>query len=385
MNDHGVQDGREERGWLGWVQLGIVGAIILVSLALTAWLAASSARVTGNGNGAQAVAAPVEVVRPRPAAHTVQVATTGTVRARALVALTPEVSGQVVEVSQATRAGGSFEAGEVLAVIDPRNYRLAVDRAGAAYADAQSGLQRLEAEAGLAREEWERLYPGEPIAALTALEPQLEAARARVTSTRADLEQARLNLDRTRLRLPFAGRIADTRIELGQMLGAGQPYGEAYALDALEIAVPLSPEELARIAPAESRQVRLTFEGGSAPPMTGELVREGARLDDRSRLVTVFVRPDAPDALRPGLFATVQIEGGRLDRVVSLPASALVGVSRVRTVRNGRIAELAIEVLDRSEGRVFAAPFDAGEGVIVSPLPESALAGPVTIIAEREN
>lgn len=384
MDEEG-QDVPEERGWLGWVQLSIVAAIIVLSLALTAWLAASSARPAANGNGAQPVAAPVEIVRPRPAAHTVRVETTGTVRARALVALTPEVSGQVVEVAEAVRTGGHFEAGETLAVIDPRNYSLAVDRAGAAYADAQSGLQRLQAEAALAREEWESLYPGEPIAPLTALEPQLAAARARVVSTRADLDQARLNLDRTRLRLPFEGRVADARIELGQMLGAGQPYGEVYAIDALEIAVPLSPEELARIAPAQARRVQLSFEGGAAPAMGGEIVREGARLDDRSRLVTVFVRPDDQAALRPGLFASVAINAGRMDGTFSLPASALAGLRQVRTVRDGRIIPVDVDVLDRTGGRVITAPFDASEGVIVSPLPESVLSGPVTVILEREN
>lgn len=384
MNDD-RQDLHEERSWLGWVQLAIIVGIIILSLALTAWLAASSSAPASGGNGAEASAAPVEVVRPRVQAHSVRVSTTGTVRARAIVALTPEVGGQVVEVSPSARTGARFEAGETLAVIDPRNYRLAVDRAGAAYADAQSALQRLEAEATLAREEWEALYPGEPIAPLTALEPQLEAARARVTSTRADLEQARLNLDRTRLRLPFDGRITDARIELGQTLGAGQPYGEAYAIDALEIAVPLSPEELARIAPATGRTVRLSFEAGAAPDMTGTIVREGARLEERSRLITVFVLPDEPGNLRPGLFANVSIEGASLPEAVSLPASALAGLSEVRTVRGGRIVPVEITVLDRSGGRVFAAPFDAGEGVIVSPLPEAVLAGPVTIMAEREN
>jgi RND family efflux transporter MFP subunit len=383
MDDDGQAVG-EERSWLGWMQLAVVAGIIVLSLALTAWLAASSSRSPAGANGIEPAPAPVEVVQPRAAAHTIQVETTGTVRARALVTLTPEVSGQVVEMSEAVRAGGFFEAGETLAVIDPRNYRLSVDRAGAAYADAQSGLQRLEAEGVLAREEWELLYPGEPIASLTALEPQLEAARARVTSARADLEQARLNLDRTRLRLPFAGRIAETRIELGQMLGAGQSYGEAYALDALEIAVPLSPDELARIAPAEGRPVRLSFESGAAASMSGTIDRVGARLDDRSRLITVFVRPADPEALRPGFFAGVSIDGGTLTEAVSLPASALAGLGQVRTVRNGRIVPVEVEVLDRSGGRVIIAPFDAGEGVIVSPLPESVLAGPVTIIAEQE-
>lgn len=370
----------DARGWIGWIQLAVVTAVIVAALVLTAWLAATSARQARNMNGAESVAAPVEVIMPQIAAHRIALETTGTVRARALVALVPEVSGQAVEVAEAARQGGSFEAGEVLARIDPRNYRLAVDRARAALADAQSALTRLEAEAVLAREEWERLYPGEPIAPLTALEPQLEAARARLIAARADLEQARLNLDRTALRYPFAGRIAETRIELGQQLNAGQSYGEAFALDALEIAVPLSPDELVRIAPAVGRTVRFEAEGVAGAPLSGTIVREGARLDERSRQITVFIRPDTPEVWRPGQFVRVRVDGPELGETMRLPASAMAGLSEVRTVRDDRIVPVRVEVLDRTARFVFVAPFDPGAGVIISPLPESVLSGPVVII-----
>ncbi|MCC5980999.1 MAG: efflux RND transporter periplasmic adaptor subunit [Oceanicaulis sp.] len=369
---------------LGWIQIAIVAGIIVGALALTAWLAADAARVPRESNGSETAAAPVEVTRPERIAHSIIVETTGTVRARALVALVPEVSGQAVEVAEVARAGGRFEAGETLAQIDPRNYRLAVDRARAALADAQSALMRLEAEAGLAREEWERLYPGEPIAPLTALEPQLEAARARLIGARADLEQARLNLDRTALRFPFAGRITDTRLEVGQQLNAGQSYGEAFALDALELAVPLSPDELTRIAPAEGRSVEFTLEGAPSQTFTGTIVREGARLDDRSRLITVFVRPDDPLSLRPGQFARVRITGNEAGEIMRLPASAMAGLSEVRTVRDGRIAPVRVDVLDRTARFVFVAPFEVNEGVIISPLPESVLSGPVVIIGGED-
>lgn len=381
-----AEDGQPEdaNDRLGWIQIGIVAGIIVGALALTAWLAADAARVPRDNNGSETAAAPVQVTRPERIAHSIIVETTGTVRARALVALVPEVSGQAVEVAEAARAGGRFEAGETLAQIDPRNYRLAVDRARAALADAQSALMRLEAEAELAREEWDRLYPGEPIAPLTALEPQLEAARARLIGARADLEQARLNLDRTALRFPFAGRITDTRLEVGQQLNAGQSYGEAFALDALELAVPLSPEELTRIAPSEGRSVEFTLEGAPSQTFTGTIVREGARLDDRSRLITVFVRPDAPEALRPGQFVRVRITGNETGEVMRLPASAMAGLSEVRTVRDGRIAPVRVDVLDRTARFVFVAPFEVHEGVIISPLPESVLSGPVVIIGGED-
>ena len=53
-------------------------------------------------------------------------------------------------------------------------------------------------------------------------------------------------------------------------------------------------------------------------------------------------------------------------------------------LRDGRIEEVTIEVLDRWDGDVFVAPFDYAEGVILTPVPENALGRRANILNADE-
>jgi len=289
------------------------------------------------------------------------------------------VGGRVVAVSDQVRAGARFDAGDILFEIDPRDYEIAVSRARASVADAQSALDQLEAEAAINIEEWRRQYPNRDITPLAAREPQLLAARARLTSAQADLTQARLNLERTQIRFPFAGRVIDSRIETGQLVSAGQSYGSVYDLNRLEVVAPIAPSDLARLEGAMDRPATLIVtETGQS--QSAVIAREGAALDSRTRFIDLFITPDAPGALRPGQFAQVEITGPQMANVLTLPEAALAGLDTVRVVRNGRIETVMVEVLDRPRDQVITRPFNAGQGVIISPVPESASGQPAQIL-----
>ena len=365
--------------WIGWLQIAAIIAVIIAATLITLSLSGGSGG-TG-GAGAERPATPVQVIQPTTTGHRVTVTVTGTVNATALVDLTPQVGGRIVEVSPNARAGAAFEAGETLFRIDPRDYEVAVARAGASLADARAALQQEEADAELARREWAAIYPDREITSLAAREPQLAAAQARLLAAEADLAQARLNLERTEVSYPFPGRIVESRIEPGLLAGAGQPYGSAYDLTALEIVAPIPPSELARLGDTADLSAQVRLEGADAS-FTAMIAREGASLDARTRFIDLFLDPgEARTRLRPGEFAEITIAGPALEDVFILPAEAVAGLNQVRIVEDGVITERSITVLDRTRGSVIAAPFAAGEGVIISPVPEGGIGREADIVA----
>lgn len=377
----GAVGGDGDRGaFIGWIQIAGVALVILIAAGLTVWLSArGGAPDTGPMERPDT---PVRVTTPLTADHQVTIALTGTVAVTAFVDLTPQVSGRILSVSDSARAGAAFEAGEVLFRIDPRDYEVAVTRARSALSQARSNFAQVQAEAEVARDEWDRLYPGRPITLLAAREPQLEAARGQLLAAEADLDQAELNLERTTVSLPFSGRIVASRLEAGVLVSAGQAYGQAYDLDAVELVAPISPADLARLGAAEGAPVRLTLEAGGTD-FPGRVVRIGARLDERTRFIDLFIAPEPGGfVLQPGLFADVLIEGPLLEDVMILPGAAVAGLDAVRLVRDGEIVSQRIDVLDRPRGRVIARAFDSHEGVIISPLPEGSV-GRSAEIAER--
>ena len=241
----GAKDGESRDGWIGWLQIAGVVLVILIAAGATAWL--STRGGAPDAAPPERPDVPVRVTEPLVADHQVSVALTGTVSVTAFVDLTPQVSGRVVSVSDAVRAGAQFDAGEALFQIDSRDYEVAVTRARSALAQARSGFAQARAEADVAREEWNRLYPDQPITPLAAREPQLEAARSQLLSAEADLAQAQLDLERTSVSLPFAGRVTQSRVVAGTLVSAGQSYGQAFDYEAVEVVAPISPTDLARL------------------------------------------------------------------------------------------------------------------------------------------
>ncbi|RMG95495.1 MAG: biotin/lipoyl-binding protein, partial [Candidatus Dadabacteria bacterium] len=96
----------------------------------------------------------VRVSAVQPVDVWVEVEAHGTVRPAAEIDVVPQVGGEVVEVSPNLVTGGFVAAGEVLLRIDPRDYELQLRTAEAGVEQAKVQLERTEAEAAAAREEW---------------------------------------------------------------------------------------------------------------------------------------------------------------------------------------------------------------------------------------
>ena len=246
----------------------------------------------------------------------------GEVVPRVAVDVVPQVAGQVVKVHPSLVAGGFFRAGDALVVIDPRDYELALERAQASVARAQVSLQREQAEAVVAREEWDELHPGEEAPGLVVREPQIRQAEAELAAANADLAAARLNLERTHVSLPFDGVVVSESVDVGQFVGSANRLARVYGTDFVDVRVPLESRELAwfdipsRGGGVGSRaQVSLSF-GGTRSTWEGRVTRMEAQVDQASRMVHVVIEVKDPydtsanrPALLPGTFVDVEILG----------------------------------------------------------------------------
>ena len=140
----------------------------------------------------------------------------GTVRAY-IVTMAPQVAGQIVELPVADNQ--FVHKGDLLMVIDPTNYKIAVSLAEAAVQQAQVTAQNLEREAQR-RQQLTSL-------AVTAEEKQTFASNALASQAQyqqavANLDQARVNLERTQIRSPVNGWVTNLLAQLGDYANVGQ-------------------------------------------------------------------------------------------------------------------------------------------------------------------
>jgi multidrug resistance efflux pump len=140
----------------------------------------------------------------------------GTVRAY-VVTMAPEVSGRIVELPVADNQ--FVHKGDLLMVIDPTNFKIAVSLAEAAVQQAQVNAQNAEREA-TRRQELTTL-------AVTVEEKQTFATTALATQAQyqqalANLSQAKVNLERTQIRSPVNGYVTNLLAQLGDYANVGQ-------------------------------------------------------------------------------------------------------------------------------------------------------------------
>ena len=349
------------------------------------------------------VVAPPSVRVQRVAFESVDLTVTsqGTVQPRTASQLVPEIAGTVINVSPAFAVGGFFEEGDVLLEIDTYDYRQALITGQSQLAQARLRLAQEEAEAEVARREWEELGGGNANA-LTLREPQVEDARAAVASAEAAIDRARRDLERAQVRAPYAGRVQSKEVDVGQFVNRGTAVGRIYAVDSAEVRLPLPDEELAYV------DVPMSYRGtqqqagpgvvlsadfaGRRFSWEGRIARTEGEIDAVSRMVHVVAEVDDPyapgsDPSRPplavGMFVEAEISGRRVDDVVVLPWAALNGRDQVLIVDDdGRLRFRQVEILrSTTESVLVRSGLSEGELVSISAL-DAVIDGMAVQIAE---
>lgn len=325
---------------------------------------------------------------PQKTSYTPQIKINGVIQSQAQADIAPQVSGKVIRVGSQFKPGQSVAAGDLLFEIDPTDFRLAVEQADASVAEATSDLALLRAEAELAVEEWEDVFPGREITDLAAQRPQIAAAEARLNSAIASKKTAQLALSRTKVRAPSDGRVMTAALDVGQILTANQTVGSMFAVGSIEISAALSTSQLARVEPVDARTVTFAVRGNMSDVRQAAVERVDSTLDPRTRLATVYIRPKNGADLTIGDFVDVFISGNELTNAFIVPSSAFVGRDQIWVVSDGLLSSRRVTVLGEQDDETFVAAFDYGDGVVALPPVEAfegqevALRTPVTRLVQ---
>jgi RND family efflux transporter MFP subunit len=350
-------------------KIAIAGLATLAGLVAT-WVVLTAKSEPQTGAPPERPAPMVEVIDATPAEHQLRVRTQGTISAKTQVDLAAQVAGKVVEVSESFADGGFFQTGDILLTIEPNDYEFALARTQASLAQAE---QRLAEERGRSRQaarEWRELGTAEAND-LFLRKPQLRAAELAVTAAKADVSASQLALERTIIRAPFDGRVLQKRADVAQV----------YAIEALELRLPISDAQLALLP-----ERLLTSSGGlvgSSAAVTvnigdkvwnfsAPIVRSEAEVDRRSRVANLIVEfsgspalASGRPALTPGVFARAEILGRPVPQVIELSNTALSPDGHILVVNDQSILERKdVSVVNRDSDRVWVSGVASGDVVV---------------------
>lgn len=307
----------------------------------------------------------VLVIRPDVETQRLSLESTGSVVARNIVPMIPQIAGTVVWVSPNLRTGGTFQKNEVLLRIDPADSELLVAQAEANLLVAQANLELREAESQAARENWTLLHEGD-VPDLVAKLPQINQAKASIAVANAQLSAAKLDLARTDFSLPFDGRVLASQIGVGQWVSRSQAFGTSFDLNSIEVEVPVSGTEQNLLSPVTERDA-LVFANDEQIPAFVD--RMSASADLRSRASSLYLSFSAiPESLVPGNFVSVTVYGREQSNVYRIPEIAEQANSTLWIVRDGLLERVTPQIIERRDEELTIVAFDYGDGIVIGSL-----------------
>ena len=377
-------------------------AIIIVTVVSFKFITANPPK-SARGKPSLAPQMTVDTLRVTPQTYQVQINSFGVVQPRTQSVLVAQASGQINQVSSQFRDGGFFEPGDVLIQLDDRDHKAEVKIAQSSLMSAKQGLLEEQARVKQAIADWQRLGNGQQANALVLREPQLEAAKAKVLSAEAQLEKAQLTLERTQIVAPYAGRILKKQVDLGQVVSNNAQLASIYAVDYVEIRLPIKNKDLELInLPEQFRDVaqtplgsEVTFRSDLIRDQTwqGRVVRTESAIDTASQQLYVVAQIDDPyqaklnqiSPIKIGQYVSAQIQGNTLSNVIVIPNSAIYQGSYVYTVNNGVLKRKNITLRwQNANDAIVASGLEENELLVVTPLGQVSSGTPVKVSDENQ-
>ena len=376
-------------------------AVAVLAIALTAAGCSRTETAQARGRDTSARAVTIETVKEDSVTRAVELV--GTLAAVDQVTISSEADGKVSRIL--ADLGDRVKAGQPLIQVDreKQQYNFDQQRASLEKALAQLGapdpqhlpeaektpdVQKASADLAQAKQAYDRasqlftrtLVPRQTLDdAATAVQSKqasydlsLQNAknlRASIQASEASMKLADRQLRDTEIRAPFDGIVEKRLVNLGELVKTQMPVMAVVRVDPLKVIAEI-PEKMAPWI-KEGQPVQLHVDAYPDRAFIGKVSRISPAVNTATRAFPFeALIPNHDATLKPGTFARVHIESGKVDSVLTLPYSAMqyrYGVNRVFLVEGDKLAVRELRVGDRLGDRIeILSGVKAGDRVVAN-------------------
>jgi multidrug efflux pump subunit AcrA (membrane-fusion protein) len=361
-----------------------LSALVAVAIAASSCSKGESAQARGRDATAKVVK--VETVKEETVKRNVELV--GTLAAVDQVTISSEAEGKVSRLL--ADLGDRVKAGQPLIQVDreKQEYNLDQQRASLEKSLAQLGapdaqhlpeaektpdVQKAAADLAQAKQAHERasalfkrtLVPQQTLDdAATTLESKqasydlsLQNAknlRASIQASEASMKLADRQLRDTEIRAPFDGYVEKRLVNLGELVKMQMPVMSIVRIDPLKVIAEI-PEKMAPWI-KEGQPVQLHVDAYPDRTFIGKVSRISPAVNTATRAFPFEALVPNQDAmLKPGTFARVHIESGKVDTVLTLPYAVMqyrYGVNRVFVIDGDKLSAHELKVGERLGDRI---------------------------------
>ncbi|MGB8516511.1 MAG: efflux RND transporter periplasmic adaptor subunit [Gallionella sp.] len=358
----------------------------------------------GEGKPGMNMPTPVTAATAQQQAMPVWLDAQGTVIPRNYVSVMPRVAGQLLSVD--FEEGKPVKAGQLLATIDPRPYRIQVDQAQAQLVRDQAQLSGAQSDL----ERYETLLAQDSISSQQVVDQRATVAQLKgtVASDQAALDNAKLQLEWTRIVSPRSGIAGLRQVDRGNMVGTTGAIGggtsalsgTASAAAPIVTIAQVQPISVTfAIAQNQLPKVLERMRGASLPVQAWDQRR--ANLLDSGKVIavdnlinaatgTVMIKAqfaNANMALFPNQFVNVRLLVDTIPTAIAVPTAAIaVGASGsyvyVIDAANKVAVRPVTTAVTHQDYTAISAGIKVGERVVTDGLDRLKDGGAVEIVAQ---
>ena len=292
--------------------------LLLLTLAAvgTAACAHTEAESTATPETVRSIPVRTATVQTRDLAETLSL--TGTLDPRSEVTVVPEISARLERVLK--NEGDRVARGQLLAVLDDTDFRLARDR-------AKAYLDGAEANRVHARAEKDRADSLMKTGGITdkdhlAAQVAVQVAEASYAQSRSELAIAERQIGRSQITAPISGRIAKRHADAGTIVTAGTPIYTIVDDSVFEFRSSVASGDFGKVKVGET--VVVTVDALPGFVTEGQVNRIAPQVDARSRSFEVIIRVPGRPQLVSGLFARAQVKVREVPGSLTVPPAALL-------------------------------------------------------------
>ncbi len=233
-----------------------------------------------------------------------EIVAVGSLRAQRGADLSTQVGGIVSAVH--FESGAEVEAGTLLVELSS--------------ADDVAKLNSLKAAASLAQTTYDR--DQRQLQAQAVSRQVVDTDEGNLRSAQAQVAQQQAIIDYKFIKAPFSGRLGIRQIDVGQYVSPGLAIVSLQALDPIYVDFTLPQQNIAQIKTGQ--KVTALVDSFPGVEFTGTIAALNSRIDTATRNIQVRATIPNPDhKLLPGMFTTVRIAIGDVQKLVTLPQTSI--------------------------------------------------------------
>jgi RND family efflux transporter MFP subunit len=290
------------------------------------------------------------------------IAVSGALKASQSAIVKARVAGELQELT--VREGDRVQAGQVIARIEPSEYKARVRQ-------AQQQADAAKAQVDIAQRQFDnnQALVNQGFISQTALltsQASLNGAKATHAAALAALDLTDKTLADATLRSPLTGVVAQRLAQPGERVAIEARLVEVINLSQLELEAALTAEEASSVRVGMTAQLKVE---GVAEPVPAKVLRINPSAQMGSRSILVYLGVKGREGLRQGQFAQGSL-GTESLQVLAVPVDSVrtdKPQPYVQVVQDGLVRHITVRTGERSEGeqQSMVAVTDVSEGAQV--------------------